>query len=98
MKLLRGIATGLDGVELLVIATFGTALFLVLLGVPLYAAYALYSVGRPYLAGMAALLFVATVGTAIRDMRRSRISWVSAGVSALWLGSVVYVAARVLIQ
>jgi hypothetical protein len=94
MKLLRSLNDGAVGIEAAIIVALGTALFLLLLALPLSIAYELYKAGRPYLGLAVALVLVASIVSVVHDARRRELSLPSAFIGVLWLGSVLYVAVR----
>jgi NhaP-type Na+/H+ or K+/H+ antiporter len=97
MRILEKISAALDSSEALIIIVFGSVLFAGLLGLPLYISYKLVLHDRLFGAILAFLVFAATAATVVRDVRRRRQSWLTAGIAVLWVGCVGYAAAHMLL-
>lgn len=98
MRILRILGDVFDVVEAGIALTVGTALAVGLLVVaPAVLAWTLFQQGRFVLTGFIVTLFGLTLVTTIRDVRARRVSWVSAGLAALWTLCTAYAGLRLLI-
>src|SRR5215203_3434729 len=99
MRLLSRVGDVLEALEVSVILLLGTALCAgLVVGIPVVLVWELFTHGRPLLAGLVVALVVLMAISVARDLRARRLSWVSAGLAALWILCTGYVGIRLLLE
>jgi hypothetical protein len=91
-QILRSILGVSDAVEVVVVVGLGTALFFGLtVAVPIWLAYELFQISRPFLAVTILALSGLTIGSTVRDALRRQWTSISTVVAAFWVGCVLFV-------